>query len=53
MKENKGTCSSKHAFLKKVADWNNIKNVKLILGMYQMNELNTQKIGNTILLLNR
>lgn len=49
MKENKGTCSSKHSFLKKVADQNNFDDVKLILGMYRMNHLNTSKIGNTIL----
>lgn len=48
IKENKGTCSSKHAFLKKVADLNNIKNVKLILGIYRMNNLNTPKIGKVI-----
>lgn len=49
IKEDKGTCSSKHSFLKKIADLNNIDNVKLILGMYRMNNLNTPKIGNTIL----
>ena len=49
IKENKGTCSSKHSFLKKVADLNNFGNIKLILGMYRMNNLNTPKIGNTIL----
>ncbi len=49
IKENKGTCSSKHSFLKKVADLNKFDNVKLILGMYRMNNLNTPKIGNTIL----
>ncbi len=49
IKENKGTCSSKHSFLKKVADLNEFENVKLILGMYRMNHLNTPKIGNTIL----
>lgn len=49
IKENKGTCSSKHSFLKKIADLNNIDNVKLILGIYRMNNLNTPKIGNTIL----
>jgi len=48
MKENKGTCSSKHAFLKKIADLNNFDNVKLILGMYRMNNINTPKIENTI-----
>jgi extradiol dioxygenase family protein len=49
IKENKGTCSSKHSFLKKIADLNNFESVKLILGMYRMNHLNTPKIGNTIL----
>ncbi|MEZ4910073.1 MAG: VOC family protein [Saprospiraceae bacterium] len=49
IKENKGTCSSKHAFLKKIADLNNFENVKLLLGMYRMNNLNTPKIEDTIL----
>ncbi|RXR30178.1 hypothetical protein EQG68_11815 [Flavobacterium piscinae] len=49
MKENKGTCSSKHSFLKKVADLNHFDNVKLIIGMYRMNNLNTPKIEDTIL----
>lgn len=49
VKERKGTCSSKHALLKKLADLNAIPNVKLILGMYKMNHLNTPKIGNAIL----
>lgn len=48
IKEQKGSCSSKHAFLKKVADLNNIPNVKLILGMYQMNHTNTPNIGNVL-----
>ncbi|MBK8723788.1 MAG: hypothetical protein IPL95_16515 [Saprospiraceae bacterium] len=48
LKENKGTCSSKHSFLKKIADLNNFENVKLILGIYRMNHLNTSKIGSII-----
>lgn len=47
IKENKGTCSSKHAFLKAVADQNNIPNVELIVGLYKMNEANT-KIGTIL-----
>jgi len=43
--EKKGSCSSKHAFLKRIADLNTIPNVKLILCIYQMNPLNTPKIG--------
>ncbi|MDA3614914.1 VOC family protein [Polluticaenibacter yanchengensis] len=49
IKENKGTCSSKHAFLKRMADLNSIKNVQLILGIYRMDHLNTPKIGDTLL----
>jgi hypothetical protein len=48
LKENKGTCSSKHSFLKKVADLNKFEHVKLIIGMYKMNHLNTPEIGSTI-----
>jgi hypothetical protein len=51
LSENKGTCSSKHAFLKEIANQNNIKNIELIIGIYKMNEFNT-KIG-TILSANK
>ena len=43
--ENKGTCSSKHALLKTIADANKIPNVLLIIGIYKMTQLNTPKIG--------
>lgn len=46
--EQKGTCSSKHAFLKMVADLNEIPDIKLILGLYKMTESNTPGIGNTL-----
>ena len=39
--ENKGTCSSKHAYLKDFANKNNIPNVRLFIGIYKMNEQNT------------
>jgi hypothetical protein len=45
--ENKGTCSSKHAYLKDFAIKNNIPNVQLIIGIYKMNEQNT-KIGTIL-----
>lgn len=48
LKENKGTCSSKHAFLKRIADLNGFTNVKLILGIYRMDDSNTPKIGDVI-----
>jgi hypothetical protein len=47
LKENKGSCSSKHAFLKEIASQNNIPNVQLIIGIYKMKESNT-KIGTTL-----
>lgn len=47
--EQKGTCSSKHAFLKYVADLNNLPDIKLILSIYKMNNINTPKIGNVLI----
>ncbi len=46
--EGKGTCSSKHAFLKAVAEENNMANVKLILCIYRMTERNTPGIGTEL-----
>ncbi len=46
--EGKGTCSSKHAALKTIADENDIEGVQLILGMYKMTQENTPGIGNYI-----
>ena len=48
LSENKGTCSSKHAFLKDFADKTQIENVKLYIGIFKMNEANTPKIGNLL-----
>lgn len=48
-KENKGTCSSKHALVKTIADLNQMQDIKLILGIYKMNHLNTPKISDTLL----
>ncbi|MFT4771884.1 MAG: hypothetical protein ACJAZC_001369 [Cryomorphaceae bacterium] len=45
LSEKKGTCSSKHALLKELADFNNVPDVKLILGIYKMNRANTPGIG--------
>ena len=49
LKEGKGTCSSKHTFLKAVANEKNQNKVKLILGLYRMNNLNTPRIGNELI----
>lgn len=46
--EKKGSCSSKHALLKKVADMNNVPDIKLMLGIYKMNNQNTPKIGDVL-----
>jgi len=48
IKENKGTCSSKHALVKKVADENKINGVELIMCIYKMNSMNTPGIGGEI-----
>lgn len=48
IREKKGSCSSKHALLKKVANLNKINHVKLMLGMYRMSEKNTANIGDAL-----
>ncbi|AUC15953.1 hypothetical protein BTO06_12675 [Tenacibaculum sp. SZ-18] len=47
IKEGKGSCSSKHAFLKALAKENSIDEVELILAIYKMNSTNT-KVGTII-----
>ena len=47
--EEKGTCSSKHALLKSIAQENKIENVKLILCIFKMTIKNTPGIGRHIL----
>jgi hypothetical protein len=48
LSEKKGTCSSKHALLKSIADFNNVPNIGLIIGIYRMTESNTPKIGTEL-----
>ena len=43
-----GTCSTKHALLKLLAEENNIPDVKLMLGIFKMNASNTPKIAQTL-----
>ncbi|HEX5624619.1 MAG TPA: hypothetical protein VFX48_01275 [Saprospiraceae bacterium] len=43
-----GTCSSKHALLKRLADENGFSNMQLVLGIYKMNEWNTPSIGEIL-----
>jgi len=42
--ENKGTCATKHAFLKELAIENNQTNIKLFIGVYKMNDNNTSGV---------
>lgn len=44
LEENRGTCSTKHALAKQLADLNGIANVDLVLGMYRMKDENTPGI---------
>ena len=48
LKENRGTCSIKHAFLKQVALNNGIENIQLFIGIYKMTEANTPGIGKVL-----
>ncbi len=46
--DNHGTCSTKHAILKQLATENNRDDLKLALGIFRMNALNTPKISATL-----
>jgi len=46
--ENKGTCSSKHGLFKSVAIENNYSEFKLIMGIFEMNSLNTPGIRDAL-----
>jgi hypothetical protein len=45
MKEEQGTCSSKHALLAMVAEENKVQSINLIVGIYKMTPRNTAGIG--------
>ncbi len=45
LKDHGGTCSTKHALLKKLANENGVEEIKLFLGIFKMNALNTPKIS--------
>ena len=47
-----GTCSTKHALLKSLALENNFIELKLILGIFIMNETNTSKISSVLKMYN-
>ncbi len=46
--DNCGTCSTKHAILKTLAEENNQSDFKLILGIFRMNGKNTPKIKSVL-----
>ncbi|MCH2196623.1 hypothetical protein [Kordia sp.] len=46
--EQKGTCSTKHAFLKQLAIESQQKAVQLFIGIYEMNEANTKGVGSVL-----
>lgn len=46
--ELRGSCSSKHAVLKMLADENGLKNIELVLCMYKMQGVNTMGVGEVL-----
>ncbi|MDG5491876.1 hypothetical protein [Psychroserpens sp. SPM9] len=48
LSEHKGTCSTKHAFLKAIAIENDVEDLKLFLGIFKMNALNTPKLKSIL-----
>lgn len=47
--DNCGTCSTKHAILKQLADENNFDDIKLILSIVKMDSNNTPEISKTLM----
>ncbi|MGC4041838.1 MAG: hypothetical protein QM710_13915 [Flavobacterium sp.] len=47
--DNCGTCSTKHALLKLLADENGFGGIKLLLGIFKMNAKNTHRVAQTLL----
>jgi hypothetical protein len=46
--DNCGTCSTKHALLKTLADENNFDGFELVIGLFKMNATNTPRVANTL-----
>jgi len=46
--DNCGTCSTKHALLKRLADELGLEEVELVTGIYKMNRANTPGIGDVL-----
>lgn len=48
IEENGGTCSTKHAYLKRISEVFFMENVQLMLGIFMMNKKNTPKIKSVL-----
>lgn len=48
-RDKKGTCSTKHALMKCLADENGPNPIRLMLGIFRMHAVNTPKISSTLL----
>ena len=48
LSEQKGTCSTKHAFLAEIARENNWNDISLYIGVYKMSDRNTPGIGTVL-----
>lgn len=46
--ENCGTCSTKHALLKQLANENKSNNIRLMLGIFKMTKTNTPEVAQTL-----
>ncbi len=46
--DNCGTCSSKHALLKQLADENNFKGLQLMIGLFKMSATTTPHVADTL-----
>lgn len=45
LKEQRGTCSTKHAFVAAIAEEQQLDTIQLMLGIYKMNEANTKGVA--------
>jgi len=43
-REQRGTCSTKHAFLKQLAEENGVEEIRLIMGLFRMHAANTPAV---------
>ena len=48
LREQRGTCSSKHALLQQLADEHGFKGLQLVVGVFNMHERNTPAVGATL-----